>query len=430
MNMTKLDTTTHRGTQRARAVRRSALTDWRSGLTVLAMACFVTSCTKTIPAPESQRVKSTTPTRKFACKDVLRQFSMVGSPKEFGHRDGSFSDALFSSPTGLVADQAGSIFVADEGNHDVREIKANGAVTTLSGQGDIGYRDGKKAEAQFGGPVALARAADGAIYVVDWLNESVRKITRDGAVATIAGGHRGTPYIGANGKQFDQAQTGWKDGQGTEALFNNPRGIAVDDRGSVYVADASSNTIRKISTDGTVKTIAGRAPGGNLATGFVDGDSSQARTNYPAAMTADQSGNVYFADNNHAVRRISRDGVVSTLAGGGSRRFVANPLFPDLNDVVPQGKHRDGTGVDASFSRIDGLSIDSGGSILIAERFPSAIRVVAPDGIVTTILEPSPGCEIGQFLDSRKVGDDLRAAIWLPDGRIAFAIGSVVMIEK
>jgi sugar lactone lactonase YvrE len=154
------------------------------------------------------------------------------------------SVARFNSLYGsLAVDNNGTVYFADFGNNTIRKITAAGAVTTLAGlAGSAGSADGTGSVARFNGPVGVAADSVGNIYVVDFGNSTVRKITSTGVVTTLAG------LAGI---------TGSADGVGGVARFNNPYGIAVDSGGVLYVTDKGNDTIRKITPDGMVTTLAG-----------------------------------------------------------------------------------------------------------------------------------------------------------------------------
>jgi len=153
------------------------------------------------------------------------------------------------------------------------------------------------------------------------------------------------------------------DGTGTAASFNEPRGVAIDGSGNVYVADHSSHKIRKITPAGVVSTFAGSG-----AVGSADGIGTAASFNYPSGVALDASGNIYVADrNNHKIRKITPAGLVSSLAGSG---FVGNS---------------DGTGISASFSSPWGVAIDGLGNVYVADAFNYKIRKITPAGTVSTL---------------------------------------------
>ena len=208
------------------------------------------------------------------------------------------SAARFSAPAGVAVDGAGSIYVADTGNSTIRKITPAGAVSTLAGSAGLtGSANGAGAAARFKYPGGVAADAAGNVYVADTGNSIIRQITAAGMVSTLAGSP-GNP--------------GSADGTGSAARFSSPQGVAVDGAGNVYVADTGNSTIRKITSTGRVTTLAG-SPGN---TGNADGAGSAAQFNSPAGVAVDSAGRVYVTDaGSECVRRVSSNGQVTTLAG-------------------------------------------------------------------------------------------------------------------
>ena len=235
--------------------------------------------------------------RKITPSGVVSTIAGVAGVR--GSEDGPALSARFRYPTGIAVDDGGEIYVADFHNHVIRKITTEGHVITLAGSAEnAGSADGNRSSARFNLPheVAVDRARN--VYVADFGNHTIRRITPDGDVTTLAG-HAG--------------EAGSSDGAAEQARFHSPYGVAVDDDGNVYVADTSNHTIRKIAPDGVVSTLAG-AQG---EAGQVDGALSNARFNVPTAVAVDSARNVYVADyGNHAVREITADGAVRTVAVG------------------------------------------------------------------------------------------------------------------
>lgn len=215
-----------------------------------------------------------------------------------GSADGAGGAARFRTPGAVATDRVGNIYVADSGNHTIRKITAAGVVTTLAGSaGNSGSADGAGSAARFCAPYGLAVDSDGNVFVADTYNRTIRKITATGVVTTLAG---------------SAGSSGSADGTGSAARFNLPCGVALDAANNLYVADAYSHTIRKVTTAGVVTTFAGSA--GNF--GSADGVGGNARFWTPRGVAVDVWGNVLVADmQNQTIRRISPAGNVSTLAG-------------------------------------------------------------------------------------------------------------------
>jgi hypothetical protein len=269
--------------------------------------------------------------------------TLAGSPSQSGTNDGTGSLARFKSPYGVAVDSTGNLYVADEGNHTIRRITpagTNWVVTTLAGSpGQPGTNDGLGSVARFFLPQGVAVDGGTNVYVADTFNETIRKITPAGDVTTLAGGIR---------------QIGSIDGVGSEARFHHPGGVGVDAASNIYVADTDNYTIRKITSDGMVTTLAGSAG----QTGRTDGNGSSARFGGspgfngagPHGVALDSVGNVYVGDTqNHLIRRISQAGDVRTLAG------------------IGPGTGTDGIGPGARFYNPGGLALDSAGKVYVAD---------------------------------------------------------------
>jgi len=235
---------------------------------------------------------------------------VAGKAGEAGSADGIGSEARFNAPAGLALDTSGNLYVADQANLTIRRITPSGIVTTLAGQpGVVGSTDGFGPAAGFYAPADLALNPEGtALYVTDSGNHTIRKVTPEGLVTTLAG-RAGEP--------------GSTDGIGAEARFRWPDGLTVDRAGMIYVADSYNNTIRRVTPDGVVTTLAGSPD--PFGYGYADGVGSEVRFFTPADVAVDASGALYVSEiSNSTLRR----GVPSlpdepTVAqGGGSARLA------------------------------------------------------------------------------------------------------------
>jgi hypothetical protein len=243
---------------------------------------------------------------------------------------------------GLAVDDAGNVYVADQMNSTIRKISPDGLVTTLAGlAGAVGGNDGTGLDARFNHPTGVALDCFGNLYVADTGNQTIRVISATGVVSTLAG-LNGVP--------------GAADGVGEAARFNSPFGIVVDTAGNIYVADQGNSTIRRISSGGAVTTFAGAAG----ITGNYDGLAANARFNYPAGLAIDTAGNVYVADrNNSTIRQISPNGAVSTFPGSAGANGIA-----------------DGFSNSALFSYPTAVAADAQNIVYVADTYANTIRLI------------------------------------------------------
>ena len=222
---------------------------------------------------------------------LIRKISPTGRVSTFagsgvqGSKDDIGKAASFNYPAGIAIDSYGTLYVADQDNKKIRKISPAGVVSTLAGSGAQGSKDttiGKAAS--FYNPTGVAVDVYGNVYVADFGNNKIRKISPTGVVSTLAG----------------SGNIGSTDSIGTAASFYNPAGVALDKYGNVYVADLSNQKIRKVSPTGVVSTLAG-----NGSIGSADSISTKASFFNPNGVTVDNSGNVYVADaDNNKIRKI------------------------------------------------------------------------------------------------------------------------------
>ncbi len=355
----------------------------------------------------------------------------AGAPGVAGSDDGDRLSARFNLPAGVAVDRAGTtIYVADFGNNTVRAISLAGRATTLAGKaGEDGNVDGNGSAARFEYPTGVAVDAAGNVLLAD-PDTGLRRITPAGDVTTITGL---TAASGPNGVAFGNdgslyvaelyAQTvsrispagvatrlagafgvqGYADGNGGTALFHLPYSVAVDAFGNAYVADVLNCVIRKVTPAGTVTTFAGRGP----SAGFADGMGSLAQFASPRGIAVDAGGTTYVADTfNHLIRKISRAGVVTTLAG-----------------MAGQEGHTDGTRTAASFAFPLGVAPDGAGNVYVADSGNSTIRKITPAGVVTTFAGSAGG---SGYAD----GTGAAARFALPYGLAVDATGVVYVADE
>jgi ABC-type branched-subunit amino acid transport system substrate-binding protein/sugar lactone lactonase YvrE len=315
----------------------------------------------------------------------------TGAP---GYADGPGSTAQFSGPESLAVDDQGNVYVADASNHRIRVIRPDGAVSTLAGLGEAGYRDGPATQAQFNMPTGVAVDTAGVVYVADAGNNCVRAISPEGMVTTLAG----------------SGERGFKDGPPDQAQFDGPYRLTVDAGGTVYVVDGvvverrGNHAIRRIAPDGTVTTVAGTGQ-----PGLADGATAEAGFYFPIGVAVDEAGNVYVAESSTGrIRVITPQGMVYTLAGNGTTG------------------HADGPGPEAAFFWPNGVALDSAGRLYVTE-FYNRIRVIRlPQSLVAAPTSPTPDPYAGQNVI--KIG--FVAAPWFGHNSAAPMMGAQLAVDE
>jgi uncharacterized protein (TIGR03437 family) len=253
-------------------------------------------------------------------------------------------DAQLNRPFGVAADDAGNWYVADTANNRVRKVQPGGNLFTIAGNGNASYYGdgGQGTKASVNQPEGVAADALGNIYIADTLDNAIRKVTPDGLITTLAG--TGTPGFSGDG------------GPANVARLTQPRGVAVDSAGNVYVADSGNNQVRKIDTLGTITTL---DTGGSLSD--------------PRGVAVDRAGNLYIADTgNRVVRRVSPGALMTTIAGNGTCCYSGDG----------------GLALDAQLNQPWGVAVDANGNVYVADPANNAVRMLAPvsAGIAVTAV--------------------------------------------
>jgi hypothetical protein len=243
-----------------------------------------------------------------------------------GYSDGVGEQARFQTPSGLAIDASGALYVADTGNNMIRRIAPDGAVSTIAGGLDAGFRDAPGSQARFNGPMGVAAGRAGRIIVADSYNDRIRAIHPDGTVVTIAG----------------TGEPGAVDGPALDARFDTPSGVAVDAAGNIYVADTGNGAVRQISPAGVVSTIGPPPPFGLLR---------------PIGIAVSSDGLVYVTDDRGRVVEITPQTDVRVLVG-------KEPGFAD------------GPGSAARFRALGGLSVVRPGRLVVTDSRNALVRLV------------------------------------------------------
>lgn len=276
-------------------------------------------------------------------------FTTLAGAASQGSIDGSVTNARFFAPQGITVSMQGSVYIADSDNSTIRQVTPNGQVSTIAGRAGVtGFADGTGSNTLFYLPKSLVTDANGNLYVADTFNQLIRKLTLTGtnwAVNTLAG------RVGVSS---------YADGTGTNAFFKLPASVAVDAGGNVYVADQGNDVIRKINSLGVVTTIAGKV--GSSAS--VDGTNGSAQFSSPIGIAADSNTNLYVTDGDNTIRMVMPAGtnwIVTTIAG-------------QTNNYGST----DGLGTNALFWGPAGVTVDTNGNLYVADSFNKTIRKLTP----------------------------------------------------
>jgi len=249
----------------------------------------------------------------------------------------------------VLVDSVGNLYIADTGNGRIRKV-SNGVITTVAGNGTLGFSgdNGPATSAQLAYPWGLAMDSTGNLYVADWGNDGVRKVS-NGVITSVAGN-------GTHGFSGDN-------GPANSAQLYDPQGVAVDSAGNLYITDTANYRIRKVS-NGVITTVAGN---GTPVSGD-NGPASSAQLDPPIGVAVDSAGNLYVADNNsQRIRKVS-NGVITAVAGNGTRGFSGD----------------NGPATSAQLNNPQGVAVDSAGNLYIADWGNARIRKVS-NGAITTV---------------------------------------------
>ncbi len=287
--------------------------------------------------------------RKVNTAGIISTFVGNGTSGYSGD-GGQATAAELSDPTLLAFDAIGNLYIADRANGLIRKITTAGVISTVAGNGTLGYSgDGGQAIlAELNAPTGIAIDVFGNLYIADDQNSRIRKVNTAGIITTIAG--NGTMGFSGDG------------GQATAAELSDPWGIIFDAAGNLYITDAGTSVIRKVNTAGIISTVAG-----NGTIGF-SGDGGQATAtelNQPVGIILDASGNLYFADNqNSRIRMINTSGIISTIVGNGTAGYSGDG----------------GQATSAKINRPWGITFDAVGNLYIADEGNNVVRKVTNVG--------------------------------------------------
>jgi len=319
---------------------------------------------------------------------------------------GAALTALLNNPNGVAVDAAGNVYIADTNNNRIRKVSA-GTIATVAGNGNccFGGDGGAAASALLNNPMSVAVDAAGDLYIADFGNQRIRKVSAAGTITTVAG--NGTAGYAGDG------------GPATGAELNGPYGVAVDSSGNIYIGDTSNLRVRKVDGSGNITTYAGNGSYGFSGDG---GPATSAGVYQPGGLAFDLAGNLYIADTgNNRIRKVSAAGIISTAAGGpvqgyagdggaatGAELFSPYGVGVDANGdlyigdygnarirevsaagtidtLVGGGVGDGGPGVFGAFNQPSGVVRDEAGNTYIADSYNNRVRKVAASGTITTV---------------------------------------------
>ena len=291
---------------------------------------------------------------------VAQASNFVGNGN-YGDGNGTGNDVQFSNPNAVALSSKGDLYVAD--GNKIRKVTDAGEVSTLAQVSNTGF---------FG----VAVDSTGNVFASSYSNVIYKISTATPPEVTIYAGIEGAPGLQDSVNPLS-------------AKFNSPKGMAIDRNDNLYIADSNNDAIRKITRDGAVSTVAG-----NGVNSFKS----------PAALAVDPSGDLYVADTyNNVIRKITTSGFVTTVAGSGVAAYA------------------DGTGTAASFNRPQGITIDKNGNLIVVDTGSHSIRTVTPSGVVTTLAGDGESSGLTNDIDWRAKFSSPMGITVAPDGTFYLA---------
>jgi len=295
-----------------------------------------------------------------ACKRELVNIAvnistLYGTTEGYSGDGNLATNAQFDGPTDLTYDSNGNLFFVDGQNSRVRKIDTNGIISTIAGNGIQGYfgDGGLATDARLYVPYGIAFDSNNNLYISEIANNVIRKIDTNGIISTIAG-------IGNSGYSGDG-------GLATDARLSSPYGITFDSNDNLYIGERSNNVIRKVDTNGIISTIAGN---GNQGYSGDGGLATDALLYGCRSVTFNDNGDLYISDgNNHVVRKIDTNGIISTVVGTQNRGYSGDGGLAINSEI--------------NFPRM--IVFDNYDNFYLSESSSHVIRKVDNTGVITTV---------------------------------------------
>jgi sugar lactone lactonase YvrE len=328
--------------------------------------------------------------RKVAAENgVISTVAGDGTYGYFG--DGAAAvGAELAQPRGVALDSLGNVYIADTNNYRIRVVGVNGVISTVAGDGTYGYSGdtGPATGAEISTVTSIAIDSQGDLYLADLNNDRIREVV-GGKISTFAGN-------GVNGFLGDG-------GPSTAAEINYPEGIGLDSNGNLYICDSNNHRVREVA-GGTISTIAGLSANNYFGDG---GPATGAGLGFPNAVVADAAGNLYIADSGNArIRKVALNGTIATFAGNGNHGYGGDG----------------GPATSAVLNFPTGLAIDAAGNIYIADSANARIREVTLNGNITTVAGN------GNYGFSGDSGPATGAELAFPEGVAVDPAGDTIYI--
>ncbi len=268
----------------------------------------------------------------------------------FAGDGGPATHASFFNPSGVAADNAGNVYIADSMNNRIRKVDSAGTISTVAGNGSVGFTGdgGPATSASLWTPLDVAVDSTGNLYIADSGNNRIRKVNTAGVITTVAGG---APVPGYSGDG----------GQAVGAGLFLPGGVTVDPSGNLYIADIGNNRIRKVNAAGTISTVAGNGTKSFSGDGGAAAGAGLNLFGAHAGLAVDGAGNLYIPDiANHRIRKVGASGIISTVAGNGIAGFSGDG----------------GPAITAGLNNPGDVAVDSAGNLYIADTTNNRVRKV------------------------------------------------------
>ena len=320
--------------------------------------------------------------------------SLIVVPVDAKTGSGKATETEISLVDGIAVDKKGNVFIAMREHNIISRIDTKGMMTRYAGSGESGFSgDGGLAiKANFKTPAGLAFDPEGNLYIADRENHRIRKIDTSGNISTFAG-------IGEAGFSGD-------DGPSVKARLSLPSGVAIDKKGNLYISDRSNDRIRVVDKKGVIRTYAGSGVAGFQGDA---GPALKAQLDKPFGIALDEAENLYIADrNNNRVRKVSPEGIITTVAGDGGFFFMGD----------------NGPAYQASVAAPTGVAVDKKGNLYIADRNNNRIRLVDKLGMIRTVAGTGQQDYNGESETARETN------LYLPFGLTVDSNDNLLVIDR